>query len=82
MKTLKHPAAACLLSFLLATTVLAGDMPGPGVVQTAPPPAVEASSQPVSGASETNLADRTDEATPTPIDKAIIFAIEFLTAVW
>ena len=87
MRTVKSFSAGCLLSLLLALPVLAGEMPGPGKSQVAP----KTGSTKLQTASCEQAADGTDqmsldticvEATPNPLQEAMIIAIQFLTSVY
>lgn len=78
---------ASLMSLvLLVTNVSGGDMPGPGVVQTFPPPASAqlgpASLGPVGGSAETNPANASAKATPNLITEATIFAIRLVMSMF
>lgn len=70
----------------LTISVLAGDMPGPGFVQNPPnTPSAAAGSigdQPVVCAAQTNTNTTCDEATPDPVNEAMVIAIQLLTSVW
>jgi hypothetical protein len=87
MKSLKSSAASCVLSLLLTITALGGDMPGPGIAQTGPPTisteSTTATCEPVTnGVSAAGAVNRCEEATPNPINEAMIIAIQLLTSVW
>lgn len=87
MRTVKSLAAGCLLSLFLAITVLAGDMPGPGIKQSAPetgsPKLQTVTCEPVAdGTEQINLSTFCEEATPNPFSEAMIIAIQLLTSIY
>lgn len=86
MKTLKQLTITSLLTLVLVTNVSGGDMPGPGVVQTVPPPASAqvdpANPGPVEGFADTNPANASAKATPNLITEATIFAIRLVMSMF
>lgn len=84
MKTKRSLVAGIVLSILLAISVSAGDMPGPGYVQNPPNTGSETSQapgdQPVC-ATQTSTTT-CEEATPDPVTEAMVIAIQLLTSVW
>lgn len=84
---LKLFPSTCVLTLLLTTVALGGDMPGPGALSKPPQPdpvkSMPAICEPLeSRGGETSSSDACEEATPSDGWDAIIFAIGSLLALY